>query len=89
MNTEQTVEKLEQENKRLREELRKAQLEAENKELVREINELRYGKKPTTRTSSYYWEPERDSLGNVKVTCSTDLDEDQKRLEQILHQLFK
>ena len=89
MNTEQTVEKLEQENKRLREELRKAQLEAENKELVREINELRYGKKPTTRTSSYYWEPERDSLGNVKVTCSTDLDEDQKSLEQILHQLFK
>ena len=90
MNTEQTIEKLEEENKRLREELRKAKLEAENRELVREINEIRYGKKPSTRTSSYYWEPERDSLGNIKVTCSTDLDENhEKRLEQILQQLFK
>lgn len=90
MNTEQTIEKLEEENKRLREELHKAELEAENRDLARRINEIRYGKKPITCSSAYHWEPERDSLGNIKVTCSTDLDENyEKRFEQILQQLFK
>lgn len=92
MNTEQTVEELEQENKRLREELRKAQLEVENQELAEMINKIRLGKKQATYTSpqTYSWEPERDTLGNVKVTCSTISDEEyEKRLEQILQQLFK
>lgn len=85
--TEKTIEQLKEENKQLRSQLERAQLEAENRKLKDLIYKTQLGEgyaSPHTR------EPERDVLGNLKITSSTLSDEEStKCFEQALKYLFK